>query len=145
VQRSQNPCQHVNFLQFLLHIFMWCHFSGMLIMESCAYSLIWILRNLKYVKKSYVISFWLKQRMFNSFIQWYDFHKGPPGFYYTISLILNFKKVIGYYYTHIKSIQIFILKKLCLWKTMVFKKFMNPLQHVNVMQYIYCLKKSCSL
>jgi hypothetical protein len=25
------------FLQFLLHLFIWCHFNGMGIMESCAY------------------------------------------------------------------------------------------------------------
>jgi hypothetical protein len=27
----------LTFLQFLLHIPMWCHFNGMLIMESCVY------------------------------------------------------------------------------------------------------------
>jgi hypothetical protein len=41
------------FLQFLLHLSMWCHFNGMWIMKSCAYwkiynessknqSLVWI-------------------------------------------------------------------------------------------------------
>jgi hypothetical protein len=39
------------FLQFLLHLFMWCHFNGMWIMKSCAYQTIWILNNLKWVKK----------------------------------------------------------------------------------------------
>jgi hypothetical protein len=85
------------FVQFLLHIFMWCHFNGMLIMESCAYSLIWILINLKCVKKSSTINFWLKQRMFNSYIQWYYFHKGHLSFCNTIFLMLNFFVVIGYY------------------------------------------------
>jgi hypothetical protein len=54
------------FLQFLLHISL-C--DGMLIMGICAYSLIWIFRNLKCVKKSSNIKVWLEERMFNSFIQ----------------------------------------------------------------------------
>jgi hypothetical protein len=41
----------LTFLQFLLHISIQCQFNGMLIMESYAYSLIRILKNLKCVKK----------------------------------------------------------------------------------------------
>jgi hypothetical protein len=28
----QNLCQHINFLQLFLHMFMWCHFNGKLCM-----------------------------------------------------------------------------------------------------------------
>jgi len=41
-----------NFLQFLLHLFMWCHFNGMWIMESCALKIIWINWEIKkWIKK----------------------------------------------------------------------------------------------
>jgi hypothetical protein len=40
-QMIQNWCQNVNFLQFLLHLFMWCHFNGMWIIENCVYCIIW--------------------------------------------------------------------------------------------------------
>ncbi len=48
------------FLQFLLHLSMWCHFNGMWIMESCAYWIIWILKNLKWKKFQYQSLGWTK-------------------------------------------------------------------------------------
>jgi hypothetical protein len=47
------------FLPFLLHLSMWCHFNGMWIMENYAYWIIWILKNLKWIKKSN-IKFWFQ-------------------------------------------------------------------------------------
>jgi hypothetical protein len=40
------------FLQFLLHLSMQCHFNGMWIMENRAYWIIWILKNLKWIKQN---------------------------------------------------------------------------------------------
>ncbi len=44
------------FLQFLLYLSMWCHFSSMWIIESCAYWIIWILNNQKWIFKQISIS-----------------------------------------------------------------------------------------
>ncbi len=84
------------FLQFLLHISMWCHFNGMLIMESCAYSLIWIWRNVKCVKKLPISRFgWNKWYLIAPFNDT-TFTKGPLVFIIQF-FNANFKKVIGYY------------------------------------------------
>jgi hypothetical protein len=64
------------FLQFLLHLSMWCHFNGMLIMESCAYWIILILKNLKWIKQNFNIKIWFVKSLFNNFIQWHYLHKG---------------------------------------------------------------------
>jgi hypothetical protein len=85
--------------------FLWWHF--MWIVESCAYWIIWILKNLKWVKKSSNIKVWFEQTMFNSFVQY--FHKRPLTLHNTIFLIFDFFSiVIGYYWTHLKKFQIFI-------------------------------------
>jgi hypothetical protein len=52
------------FLQFLLHLSMWCHFNGMWIMKSCAYWIIWILKNLKWIKQNSNIKAWFESNMF---------------------------------------------------------------------------------
>jgi hypothetical protein len=57
------------FVQFLLHLSMWCHFNVTWIMESCAYWIIGILKNLKWIKKYFHVKVWFEQRMFNNFIQ----------------------------------------------------------------------------
>jgi hypothetical protein len=57
------------FLQFLLHLSMWCHSHGMWIMESCAYWIIWILKKIKWIQKNSNIKVWFEQKMFNIFIQ----------------------------------------------------------------------------
>jgi hypothetical protein len=84
------------FLQFLLHISMWCHFNGMSIMESCAYSLIWIWRNVKCVKKLPISRFgWNKWYLIAPFNDT-TFTKGPLVFIIQF-FNANLKKVIGYY------------------------------------------------
>jgi hypothetical protein len=48
------------FLQLLLHLFMWCHFNGMWIMESYVYWIIWILKYLKWIKQNSNIKVWFE-------------------------------------------------------------------------------------
>jgi len=64
------------FLQFLLHLSMWCHFNGIWIMESYAYWIIWILKNLKWIKQNFNIKVWFVKILFNNFIQYHYLHKG---------------------------------------------------------------------
>jgi len=70
VSRPQPMCiiNKSTFLQLLLHIHMRCHFNSILIIENCAYWIMWILKNLKWVKNSSNIKVWLIQTMFNNFI-----------------------------------------------------------------------------
>ncbi len=150
--RGVDECEWANilvnistFLQFLLHVSMWCHFNGMLIMESCVHSLIWILRTLKWVKKSSNIEVWLEQMMFNNFIRCYYFHKGPFSFHNRIFFNVVFLKKRLLLDTYKKHSLFHISSIFCLKKIGVCLKFMSLLQHVNVMRCIYCSKTSCSL
>jgi hypothetical protein len=85
------------FLEFLFHLSMWCHYNSMWIMESCAYWIMWTLKNLKWIKQNSNIKVWFEYKTFNNFIQWHHFHKGPINFHNTIYFILNIFIIIGYY------------------------------------------------
>jgi triacylglycerol esterase/lipase EstA (alpha/beta hydrolase family) len=91
-----------------------------LIMEGCAYSLIWTLRNLKCVKKSSNIKVWLEQRMFNNFIQWYYFHKRPFSFHNAIFFMTDFFGIIGYRKRHIKNTKIFTIFQFFVYEKLEF-------------------------
>jgi hypothetical protein len=114
------------FLQFLWLISMWCHFNGMLIMEICAYSLIWILKNLKCVKKLPISRFgWNKGCLITSFNKT-TFTKGPLVF--IIQFFCDNRVLLETYKEHSKF-HIYNLSK-----TTFCLKSMSLLQHVNVMQ-----------
>jgi hypothetical protein len=56
------------FLQFLIHSSMWCHFSGMWIIESYAYWIIWILKNkMNQTRFQYQSLVWVKRFLIVSF------------------------------------------------------------------------------
>jgi len=50
LKRAKIDVKMSTFLQFMLHLSMWCHFNGMGIMKSCTYGRIWILKKIKWVK-----------------------------------------------------------------------------------------------
>jgi hypothetical protein len=85
------------FLQLLLHLSIWCHFSGMWFRKSCAYWIIWVLKYPNSIIKCYNFMFWFEWRTFDNFIEQHYFHKGPFNFHNTILFTLNFFVVIcGY-------------------------------------------------
>ncbi len=52
--------------------------QGVSQINSCAYWLIWMLRNLNWITESFNFELWFEQRLFNSFInQQPYFYKGP--------------------------------------------------------------------
>jgi hypothetical protein len=80
----------LTFLQFLLYLSMWCHFNGMWIMESCVHWIIWILKNLKWIKENSNIKVWFEKGCLTTSFNDITFIKGPFNFHNTIYFILNF-------------------------------------------------------
>jgi hypothetical protein len=104
------------FLQFLLHLSMWCHLNDIWIMESCAYWIIWILKNLKWIKQNFNIKVWFVKILFNNFIQWHNLHKGL-----LISIIQFISSLIFIYSNKVllemsKKIQKFIFFWFCVYQ-----------------------------
>ncbi len=100
------------FLQFFLHLSMWCHFNGMWIMENCAY---WIIYNVS--NKIPISEFGLNKRCLTTSFNDIIFVKGPLIF------IIQFISSSFIFYSNMvlldtsKGTQIFIFFKiLCLWK-----------------------------
>jgi len=77
IQTSQNWCQMSTFLQFLLHLSIWCHFNGMWIMENCDYWIIGILKKLKWIKKNSISKFGLNKGCLITSFNNINFIKGP--------------------------------------------------------------------
>jgi hypothetical protein len=129
------------FLQFSLYLFMCCHFIGMWIMEKCAYWTIWILKNLKWVKKFPISKFGLNKGHLTISFNHTTFIEGPLVFIIRFISSSNFLGNRVLLDTSKKHSNFHIFSTLCLSKLKVLKKFMIPLHDVNVMQCICCLKK----
>jgi len=127
------------FYNLFLHVCMWCHFNDMLIMASCAWSLVWMLWNLNWIITCSNLNFGLnKGHLTTWFNNKFTFIKSLLIFIIQTLLFSKKKKQWG-------TIRI-IFKNSKLQNNSIFKilnsssilklKFMSHLKQKNVMQCI---------